>query len=69
VFGTNNTRTPVEHLRVPVIGIDVTLAFTNAARSGLPRRGAAGGALRDRAADRPGRDRLGIDRVELRGAT
>lgn len=68
VFGTNNTKNCLSSVyRIPVIGIDVTLAFTNAAPLG-PYRGAGRPEalyvierLIDRAATA-----LGVDRVELR---
>jgi carbon-monoxide dehydrogenase large subunit len=68
VFGTNNTKNCLSSVyRIPVIGIDVTLAFTNAAPLG-PYRGAGRPEalyvierLIDQAAGA-----LGIDRVELR---
>ncbi len=68
VFGTNNTKNCLSSVyRIPVIGIDVTLAFTNAAPLG-PYRGAGRPEalyvierLIDQAAIA-----LGIDRVELR---
>jgi len=66
VFGTTNTKNCLSSVyRIPVIGIDVTLAFTNAAPLG-PYRGAGRPEalyvierLIDQAA-------VGIDRVELR---
>ena len=68
VFGTNNTKNCLSSVyRIPVIGIDVTLAFTTAAPLG-PYRGAGRPEalyvierLIDQAAGA-----LGIDRVELR---
>ena len=68
VFGTNNTKNCLSSVyRIPVIGIDVTLAFTNAAPLG-PYRGAGRPEalyvierLIDQAAVA-----LGLDRVELR---
>ena len=68
VFGTNNTKNCLSSVyRIPAIGIDVTLAFTNAAPLG-PYRGAGRPEalyvierLIDQAAVA-----LGIDRVELR---
>ena len=68
VFGTNNTKNCLSSVyRIPAIGIDVTLAFTNAAPLG-PYRGAGRPEalyvierLIDQAAIA-----LGIDRVELR---
>jgi len=68
VFGTNNTKNCLSSVyRIPVIGIDVTLAFTNAAPLG-PYRGAGRPEalyvierLIDQAAGA-----LSIDRVELR---
>jgi carbon-monoxide dehydrogenase large subunit len=68
VFGTNNTKNCLSSVyRIPVIGIDVVLAFTNAAPLG-PYRGAGRPEalyLIERLIDQAAAD-LGIDRVELR---
>jgi aerobic carbon-monoxide dehydrogenase large subunit len=68
VFGTNNTKNCLSSVyRIPVIGIDVTLAFTNAAPLG-PYRGAGRPEalyVIERLIDRAALE-LGLDRVELR---
>ncbi|HSE03552.1 MAG TPA: xanthine dehydrogenase family protein molybdopterin-binding subunit [Methylomirabilota bacterium] len=68
VFGTNNTKNCLSSVyRIPVISIDVVLAFTNAAPLG-PYRGAGRPEalyLIERLIDQAATD-LGIDRVELR---
>jgi carbon-monoxide dehydrogenase large subunit len=68
VFGTNNTKNCLSSVyRIPVIGIDVTLAFTNAAPLG-PYRGAGRPEalyVVERLIDRAALE-LGLDRVELR---
>jgi aerobic carbon-monoxide dehydrogenase large subunit len=68
VFGTNNTKNCLSSVyRIPVVGIDVTLAFTNAAPLG-PYRGAGRPEalyVIERLIDRAALE-LGLDRVELR---
>jgi aerobic carbon-monoxide dehydrogenase large subunit len=68
VFGTSNTKNCLSSVyHIPVIGIDVTLAFTNAAPLG-PYRGAGRPEalyVIERLIDRAAAE-LGLDRVELR---